>query len=114
MLASVSWSVVCAYAGDALWVIALTIMFSASRAAWCADRGPGQRAASWAARRRARSALWLLPAASLRGQPLARAAGPRSGDEAALIVFGVRAARRPLLALLHLRWLASPARLDGR
>jgi hypothetical protein len=86
VLSDVPWSVLGAYAGDALWVIALTIMFAASRQAWARTEGR--------ARLRFAASLWL--ALQARGVQ----------EEMALIVFGVRAVSASLLALLHLRWLA--------
>ena len=57
MLESVPWSVVFAYAGDALWVIALSLMFAASRTPGSAHLG-GQAP---------RFALWVLPVGSFLG-----------------------------------------------
>lgn len=105
MLADVPWSVIGAYAGDALWVIALTIMFSASRQAWgqTADRphlsflgGQAPRAI----------AIWLLPTASFLASLWLALQARNSTEDMALIVFGVRAVSASMLALLHLRWLA--------
>jgi hypothetical protein len=105
VLASVSWGVVCAYAGDALWVVALTVMFAASRAAW---RKTGGRASVpfLGGQARREVALWLLPAASFAASLWLALRARGADNEAALIVFGVRAAAAPLLALLHLRWLS--------
>jgi len=105
VLATVSWGVVCAYAGDALWVVALTVMFAASRAAWRQTQGRANLPFLGGHARR-EVALWLLPAASFAAS-LWLALKARGADgEAALIVFGVRAVAAPLLALLHLRWVA--------
>jgi hypothetical protein len=104
MLATVPWSVIEAYAGDALWVIALTIMFSASRQAWSrtAER-PRLRFLGGQAPRAI--ALWMLPAASFIASLWLALQARSVSEETALVVFGVRAASASLLALLHLRWL---------
>jgi hypothetical protein len=95
-----------AYAGDALWVLVLAIMFAASRQAWRQTRGRGKlRFLGGEAPREL--ALWLLPAASFAASLwLALQARGAQGD-AALIIFGVRAASAPLLTILHLRWLSA-------
>jgi hypothetical protein len=97
-----------AYAGDALWVVALSIMFGASRQA--ARRiPPGVRPPVAGVRLPRALALWALPGAafllSLWFALEARQRG-EAGD-AALIVFGVRAVAASTLALIHLRWLAA-------
>jgi hypothetical protein len=92
------------YAGDALWVIALTIMFSASQAAWRETAGRDKLAFLGGVAPRA-IALWLLPAASFAVSLwLVLRARDAQGDMA-VIVFGVRATMAALLALLHLRWV---------
>ena len=94
------------YAGDALWVIALAIMFGASRQAWRRTR-PGERLKLPVGEVGRGLALWALPGAAFAFSLwLALEARGQEGD-AALIVFGVRATAASLLALLHLRWLAS-------
>ncbi|HEY2753667.1 hypothetical protein [Phenylobacterium sp.] len=94
-----------AYSGDALWVIALTIMFAASRHAWARTEGRTHVRFLGAETPRA-IALWLLPAASFAASLwLALQARGAQGD-GAFILFGVRAISASLLALLHLRWLA--------
>ena len=94
------------YAGDALWVVALAIMFGASRQAWSRTR-PGERLKLPIGEVGRGLALWALPGAAFAFSLwLALEAGGQEGD-AALIVFGVRATAASLLALLHLRWLAS-------
>jgi hypothetical protein len=109
MLASISWKVLCAYAGDALWVVALTVMFAASRAAWRQTQGrPSLPYLGGQARREI--ALWLLPTASFAASLWLALRARGVDDEAALIVFGVRAVTAPLLALLHLRWVAHSLR----
>jgi hypothetical protein len=109
VLASVSWGVVCAYAGDALWVVALTVVFAASRAAWRQTQGRSSLPFLGGQARR-EVALWLLPAASFAASLWLALRARGADDEAALIVFGVRAVSAPLLALLHLRWVARSLR----
>jgi hypothetical protein len=110
------------YVGDALWIIALSIMASAARQAWArmdadtrvpmsfrADGTPGYRA------RRA-VALWALPATAFAVGLLLfvrdRAVG-MSGDFV-LILFGVRATFAALFPLAYLRWLkAAMAQLQA-
>jgi hypothetical protein len=105
VLADVPWSVLGAYAGDALWVIALAIMFGASRQAWgrTAER-PRLRFLGGEAPRAV--ALWLLPTASFLASLWLALQARGAAEEMALVVFGVRAVSASLLALLHLRWLA--------
>ena len=105
MLADVPWSVVGAYAGDALWVIALAIMFGASRQAWgrTADR-PQLRFQGGQAPRA--MVIWLLPTASFLASLWLALQARGATEEIALIIFGVRAVSASMLALLHLRWLA--------
>jgi len=101
---TVSWSTIFAYAGDAMWVIALTVMFAASRAAW--RRTEGQVRVRYMGGRGPRAfALWALPVASFAVSlwPAIQARG--AAAEMAFIIFGVRATTAPLLALLHLRGL---------
>ena len=96
------------YVGDALWVVALSIMFGASRQAW--RRIPrGVRPPLMGARLPRMLALWALPAAAfLLSLWFAVAARqPREDADITLIVFGVRAVSASLLALLHLRWLGA-------
>jgi hypothetical protein len=110
------------YAGDALWILALSIMAGASRQAWGrmdadtlvpmqirADGTPG-----WRARRLV--ALCTLPGLAL-ALSLVMMAGARSpvltGD-AALILFGVRVTFAAVFPLVHLRWLRTAmARLEA-
>jgi len=101
------------YLGDALWVIALTIMFSASRAAWARTR-PGEKLVLPLGEIGRGLGVWALPGAAFAFSLwLALEARDRVGDgDIAVIVFGVRAVAAPLLALLHLRWLK--AAMDGR
>lgn len=97
-----------AYVGDALWVLALSIMFAASRQAW--RRIPaGVRAPLMGVRLPKGVALWTLPAAAfLLSLWFALSARTWSGEgDQAFIVFGVRAVAASLLALLHLRWLGA-------
>ena len=93
------------YAGDALWIIALTIMFSASRSA--AGETQGREKLPFLGGQAPRViALWMLPVATFAVSLwlVLRARGAE-GDMA-VIVFGVRATLAAMLALLHLRWLA--------
>jgi hypothetical protein len=93
------------YAGDALWVIALTIMFSASRTAWGETTGRDKLAFLGAQAPRA-VALWLLPAATFAVSLWLVLRAREAQGDMAVIVFGVRATMAALLALLHLRWVA--------
>jgi hypothetical protein len=97
-----------AYVGDALWVLALAIMFGASRQAW-RRIPPGVKPPLMGARLPRVLALWALPGGafllSLWFALSARTWGV-DGDEA-FILFGVRAVAASLLALLHLRWLGA-------
>jgi hypothetical protein len=100
-----------AYAGDALWIIALSIMAGAARNAWGRmnadtmvpmwirlDGSPG-----WRARRL--WALCALPAFAL-AVSLFLVVGNRGlGGDEALILFGVRASSAGLFPLIYLRWL---------
>ena len=98
-----------AYAGDALWVAALTIMFAASRLAW--RRTAGKARVRYLGGEGPRLlALWAVPAASF-AVSLWPALQARSvaGDDA-FILFGVRAVTASLLALLHLRGLRDTLR----
>jgi hypothetical protein len=94
------------YIGDALWVVALSIMFSTSRQAW-RRIPPGVKPPLMGVRLPRMLVVWALPgAAFLLSLWLALAARQWSGDgDIAFIVFGVRAVLASLLALLHLRWL---------
>jgi hypothetical protein len=95
-----------AYAGDALWVIALAIMFSGSRTAWRQTKGRATvRFLNGEMRRDV--AIWLLPAATFALSLWFALQARQADDDAVLVVFGVRAASAPLLTLLHLRWLAT-------
>ena len=91
-----------AYAGDALWVLVLAIMFSASRQAWRQTEGR-ERLRFLGGEMRRELALWLLPAASFAASLWLALQARGADDEAAMIVFGLRAVSAPLLALLHLR-----------
>lgn len=101
------------YVGDALWIIALTIMAGASRNAWRRmdattrvpmsfqpDGTPGWRASRAVA-------LSTLPVIGFAASVLLVASTRNisvTSDEA-LIFFGVRATLAALFALAHLRWL---------
>jgi hypothetical protein len=96
------------YVGDALWVLALSIMFSASRHA--ARRIPaGAKPPLMGVALPRALFLWALPgAAFLLSLWFVVEARERTGDpDMPLIVFGVRASSAALLALLHLRWLGA-------
>jgi hypothetical protein len=99
------------YIGDALWVIALAIMFGASRQAWSRTE-PGERLKLPIGEVGRGLAIWALPGAAFAFSLwLALEARAQFGD-LAVILFGVRATVASLIALLHLRWLA--AALRGR
>jgi len=103
VLASVPWSVVFAYAGDALWVIALTVMFAATRSAW--SRTAGRARVRYMGGQAPRLALWALPVASFLVSLWPALQARSVSEEASLVVFGLRAITAPLLALLQLRGL---------
>ena len=104
MLDSVSWPTIFAYVGDAMWVIALAMMFGASRQAW--GQTEGREKLRFLGGQAPRGiALWFLPTASFVAS-LWLAIQARDADpDTSMIVFGVRAVSAPMLALLHLRWL---------
>jgi len=103
--------VVLTYLGDALWVVALAIMFGASRQAWSRTE-PGERLKLPIGEVGRGLAIWALPGSAFAFSLwLALQARVQEGD-LAMIVFGVRATVASLIALLHLRWLA--AALRGR
>ena len=94
------------YAGDALWVAALTIMFSASKQA--SDRTAGEaRLRVLGAMLGRKLALWSLPGGAFAlSLWFAYTARTRDMDaDEALILFGLRSVTASLLALLHLRLL---------
>ena len=101
------------YLGDALWVIALTIMFSASRHAW-SQTTMGEKLRLPIGEIGRGLGIWALPGAAFAFSLWLALQARERADEAdlAIIVFGVRAVGAALLALLHLRWLK--AALDGR
>ena len=93
------------YLGDALWVVALAIMFGASRQAWARTR-PGEKIRLPMGEIGRGLGIWALPGAAFAFSLwLALQARDVETGDAALIVFGVRATAASLLALLHLRWL---------
>ncbi|HZZ33530.1 MAG TPA: hypothetical protein VFE10_16235 [Phenylobacterium sp.] len=94
-----------AYAGDALWVIALAIMFAASRHAWGQTAGRVKLAFLGGQAPRT-FALWLLPVAAFAASLWLVLQARQAQGDMAVIVFGVRAVCAALLALLHLRWVA--------
>jgi len=94
------------YFGDALWVLALSIMFGASRQAW--RRIPlGAKPPVMGVALPRGLAVWALPGSAF-ALSLWFAFQARDWSEdadLAFILFGVRAVSASLLALLHLRWL---------
>jgi hypothetical protein len=101
------------YAGDALWVIALSIMFGASRQAWGRTTA-GEAVPLMGARLPRGLVVWTLPAgAFLFSLWLALTARGDLEGETAFMLFGVRAVTASLLALLHLRWLAAAMKALG-
>jgi hypothetical protein len=92
------------YAGDALWVVALVIMFSASRHAW-GQTAVGQRLPFLGGQAPRVVALWMLPVASFAASLWLLLQARQAQGDMILIVFGVRAVLAALLALLHLRWV---------
>jgi len=99
--------------GDVLWILALSVMASATRAAWTRispdttlpmtfrqDGGPGVRL-------KRNLALLIMPVAGF-VLGLALVVGnrsPHAAPDQVLILFGIRALVAPLLAVAHLRWL---------
>jgi hypothetical protein len=100
-----------AYAGDALWVLALTIMTGLSRHAW-SRIPPGVAAPMLGGRLNRGLAVWALPVgAFLISLYLAYAARAQATEgEPALMLFGVRALAASGAALLHLNWLGGALR----
>jgi hypothetical protein len=94
------------YLGDALWVIALSIMFGASRQAW-RRIPPGVKPPLMGVRLSRGLVVWALPGAAflLSLWFAMQARGWRGDPDLAFILFGIRAVSAALLALLHLRWL---------
>ena len=97
-------SLILAYLGDALWVLCLAVMFSASLRAWRQTQGQATLPFLGGQMRRD-VALWLLPMATFAASLWLLLRAREAQGDAALIVFGVRAATAPLLTLLHLRWV---------
>lgn len=96
------------YFGDALWVLALSIMFGASRQAW--RRIPlGVKPPVMGARLPRGLAVWALPGSAFALSLWFAVQAREWSDDAdlAFILFGVRAVSASLLALLHLRWLGA-------
>jgi hypothetical protein len=104
MLASVSWATLFAYVGDALWVAALTIMFAASRHASARTQGQA-RLRYLGGQGPRRLILWGLPVASFAVSLWPALQARLASEEAAFVLFGLRAITASLLALLHLRGL---------
>lgn len=104
-----SWATVFAYAGDALWVLGLSIMFAASRHA--AGRTAGRPRVRYLGGEGPRLLMiWGLPVASFAASLYPALEARHASEEGALIVFGVRAITASLLALLHLRGLRDTLR----
>ena len=109
MFATTPWSVIFAYVGDALWVLALSIMFAASRHARRQTEGRARLRFLGGEAPRA-VALWMLPTASFVASLWLALQARSVAEDTALLLVGVRAASASLLALLHLRWLAEALR----
>ena len=93
-----------AYIGDALWVIALTIMFAASKRAW--GETTTRATLPFLGGRAPRAiALWMLPVASFAASLWLLLQAREAQSDMILLVFGVRATLSALLAMLHLRWV---------
>jgi hypothetical protein len=97
-------------AGDALWILALSLMASASRAAWTKLPAAVKLSLPILSGLKASRAvaLCVIPTiAFLVGAALLVSQGqaPRMSAEA-VIVFGLRATLAPLFVVAHLRWLA--------
>ena len=109
MFAQLSWAALFAYGGDALWVLALAIMFGASRQA--AGRTQGRARLRYLGGQGPRGlVLWGLPAASFAVSLWPALQARMVGEEGSLVLFGVRAITASLLALLHLRGLRDTLR----
>ena len=95
-----------AFAGDALWILALAIMFGASRQAW-RRIPPGVRPPVMGVRLSRGLAVWALPGSAflLSLWFVMQARAWENEADLAFIFFGVRAVSASSLALLHLRWL---------
>ena len=103
------------YIGDAIWVLALTIMFSASTQASNRTAGDSHLPVMGASLPRG-LALWALPGGAF-AISLWFAYTARTVDldaDAALILLGVRALSASLLALLHLKLLSGIVKPPGR
>jgi len=104
VLAEISWATLLAYAGDALWVVALTIMFAASRHA--AARTQGRPRLRYLGGQGPRAVvLWGLPVASFAVSLWPALQARLASEEASFVIFGVRAISASLLPLVHLRGL---------
>ena len=97
-----------AYLGDALWVVALAIMFGVSRQAWARTK-PGERVRLPIGRIGRGLGIWAVPggAFALSLWLALQAREWAASADAAVIVFGVRATAASLIGLLHLRWIRS-------
>lgn len=99
------------YAGDALWILVMSIIASTSRGALQRIPAGVRVPMQWGAGGRV---LWRAPRgvafAAAIGLPLAfglalLAAGRLSAPDEALLVFLVRSATAPAFALVHILWL---------
>jgi hypothetical protein len=103
------------YIGDAVWVLGLTIMFSASTQA--SNRTAGESHLPVMGANLPRTlALWALPGGAF-AISLWLAYTARTADmdaDATLILLGVRAFSASLLALLHLKLLSAIVKPPGR
>ena len=103
------------YLGDAIWVVGLTIMFSASTQA--SNRTAGEDHLTVLGAKLPRTlALWALPGSAF-AFSLWLAFTARTADldaDGALILFGLRALAASLLPLLHLRLLRGVVKPPGR
>lgn len=97
-----------AYFGDALWILALTIMFGASRQAW-RRIPPGVKPPLMGVRVPRGLAVWALPGSAFLLSLWALLYSRNWAEDAdlAFILFGVRAVAASLFALLHLNWLGA-------
>ena len=102
-------NLILAYLGDAMWVLCLAVMFSASLRAWRQTQGRATLPFLGGQMRRD-VALWLLPMATFAASLWLLLRARDAAGDTALVVFGVRAASAPLLTLLHLRWVQAALR----
>ena len=91
------------YAGDALWILALTIMFGVSRGA--AQRTEARTLPVAGVQMNRHLVLWALPGGAFLGSLwlLEAAHNAPGGLDAAIVIFGIRALLASVLAQIHLR-----------